>query len=153
MASLLVIENIIRYNTDMRYFGIFLDWNGSHKINRLPYISSAKMGVFGITRELHSGSASMVSHVQVPHGKGRRTFYRGERKSGGLCKQRGSGFSLAESLQERTVFLLPTGLCYGHRGWALPFLVSWGFCLFFFFFLTKSKEPLNRNNNIVYYTA
>ena len=68
--------------------------------NRLPHISSAKMSLFGINRELQF---SVYNHCEVcanpPCDKGKRTlFTEMKMKLGRLYKQRAHGFSLAESL-------------------------------------------------------
>ena len=87
----------------------------------LPVISPANVGLFGISRELKF--ATIASHVQGPSkNEKENSFIKGKRKSGGLCKQRVLGFSLAESFQERS-FLFLLGLCYHYRAWELRFLV------------------------------
>ena len=50
-------------------------------VNRLPDISSAMLGLFGMSRELPLESATMVIHM---HGKGRRALIERKRKLGGL---------------------------------------------------------------------
>ena len=70
------------------------------KTNRLPYISSAKMSLFGINRELQF---RVYKHCEVcanpSRDKGKRTlFTEMKMKLGRLYKQRAHSFSLAESL-------------------------------------------------------
>ena len=97
------------------------DWTDWKKKNILPVISPANVDLFGISRELKF--ATIASHVQGPSkNEKENSFIKGKRKSGGLCKQRVLGFSLAESFQERS-FLFLLGLCYHYRAWELRFLV------------------------------
>ena len=99
-----------------------IEWlNWLEKKNILPVISPANVDLFGISRELKF--ATIASHVQGPSkNEKENSFIKGKRKSGGLCKQRVLGFSLAESFQERS-FLFLLGLCYHYRAWELRFLV------------------------------
>ena len=109
------------------------------KTNRLQGVSPAKMGLFGICRELQF----KVHNYGEPHASLHATeaelFYRGE-KGIWECgsKQRFHGFSLAKLLPEKKRSLctfswallplqgiraLPSGL---------PTLLNWGFCLLVF---------------------
>ena len=63
------------------------------------------------------GSATMAAMCRSAHHKGGEFFYRGERRLGGLSKQRVLSFSLAEPLpgKKRGGFVFPVVLCYGQR--------------------------------------
>ena len=82
--------------------------------NRLPAISPAAMGLFGIPRELQCGVCNIVSHMPVPSGKGRTLLQRGK-ETGKIVVNRVHGFSLAESLPGKESS--SDGLCYsiGHE--------------------------------------
>ena len=50
-------------------------------MNRLLDISPAKMGLFGISKELYLGLATIVNHVQVPYiEREGECFYREEKE-------------------------------------------------------------------------
>lgn len=62
---------------------ILLTWN-----NRLPDISLAKMVFFPESAEnCNLGSATVVSHLQVPHGKQSRMFHREEKDRRAVANQ------------------------------------------------------------------
>ena len=98
--------------------------------NRLLEISSAKMDLFEIGRELKFGVCSHGKPHASPHTarKGER-FYgregRGVEEVGRALVNRVHAFLLAESLPGKKRSLLPVGFCYCHRTWELPLLVSW----------------------------
>ena len=124
-------------------------------MNRLPDISSAKMGLFGISRELQFSVFNQGEPWASPHPtKEGENLQGGEGSVGWVAGNRVPGFSLAESLpgEERS---LPVGLGCLHRAWELPLLVSQvsliedliyhlfilqhtGFFLIFFLFKTVS---------------
>ena len=85
--------------------------------------SSRKDGLFwDQQRIVNSGSANMMSHVQLPTCQMKNTFVEGKGSWEGYSKQRVHGFSLAEFNQERRgVFILG---CFCLRVWELPLLVS-----------------------------
>lgn len=109
------------------------------KTNRLQGVSPAKMGLFGICRELQF---KVYNHGE-PHASLHATreaelFYRGEK---GLwecySKQRFHDFSLANLLPEKES-VPSVGLCSQLRGIralpsGLPTLFNWGFCLLVFY--------------------
>lgn len=82
------------------------------------------------------GSATMTAMCRSPHHKGREFFSRGERRLGGLSKQRVLSFSLAEPLpgKKRGVCFFSGALLQSEGVRAPPsgFLFNWGFCLLIF---------------------
>lgn len=84
--------------------------------NRLPDISSAMLGLFGISRELQLESATMVTHM---HGKGRRALIERKRKLGGLLWAESLTFPWLSSCQEQREVCLVVELCCGLRAWQL----------------------------------
>ena len=103
------------------------------KTNRLPDIFPAKMGLFGISRELQFGVGIHGEHAR--QGK-ENTFI--ERNVGRTVVKESMAFQWLCPCQERRgVFLLPVGLCYCYRVLGaplsgLPTLFNWGFCLLIF---------------------
>ena len=91
------------------------------KTDRLPDISSAVMGLFGIRILLQFG---VCNHKQSSQQGQENKFIGWKRSWEGYNKQRALSFSLAESLPGKWVFLLPIGLCYHYRAWELPILIS-----------------------------
>ena len=78
------------------------------KHTRLPNISSAKMGLFGISKELQFRVCNHSKPSLSPHRAREDLFLkRGNECWEGCCKQRTSDFSLAESLPRRLFFPLP----------------------------------------------
>ena len=93
-----------------------IPWTEEH--GRLQSMGSLRVG-----HDWSDLAAAAASYVQGPSkNEEENSFTEGKRKSGGLCKQRVLGFSLAESFQERS-FLFLLGLCYHYRTRELPFLV------------------------------
>ena len=125
-------------------FYVFLDPIWATKMlswNRLPDISPAKIGLFGISRELQS---KVCSHVEPqpssPPSKGRRGFYREENEVGRAIgkKKNVHRFFLAESLPGKKrvspscwALLLSQGVRMFLSG--LPALFNLGFSLFIFY--------------------
>ena len=71
------------------------------------------------------GSATMMSHVQVPRGKeGRTLIQRGKGIGRAMVKKESMDFQWLSLCLKRRVFLPVIVLCCGHRVWELPFLVS-----------------------------
>ena len=64
----------------------------------MPDISPAKMGLFGIIRELRFRVCTHGEHVQVPPRQGKGPFKAGKRKLAGLCSAKSLWLFLAESL-------------------------------------------------------
>ena len=85
-------------------------------VNRLPDISSAMLGLFGMSRELQLESATMVIHM---HGKGRRALIEKKRKLGGLLWTESLTFPWLSSCQEQREICLVVELCCGLRAWQL----------------------------------
>ena len=84
--------------------------------NKMPDISPAKTGLFGISRELPFGVCNHGEPRVSPHtARDGEHFYRGEGKLGGDSKQRVGGLSLAESWPGRKRSL-------SSSYWALPSL-------------------------------
>ena len=108
------------------------------KINQLPGISTARMSLFVISRELQFGvcnhskpcAMSCMAREEHSYGEGKeagRAIVTKKKNKG----KRVPGFSLTWVLARKEVFLVK--LYYYFRVWELPLLVSWlfnwGFCL------------------------
>ena len=123
-------------------------------VNRLPDISSAMLGLFGMSRESqfrvcnHGESYASTPYASSPHSKETRTLLqRGRGSWEGSSKQRVHGSSLAESFSgkegESFFFLLVLANVAGHESSLLrsPETVR-GFCSLIFFFFTISYYKL-----------
>ena len=114
------------------------------KINRLPDISPAKI-YLGSAENCSSGSATMVSHVQVLHtAREPEHCYRVGKEVGKVRVNNESvAFHwLSHCWERRGVRLLPVGLCYCCGAWGFPPLASWIYVVevsvyyyYYFFFL------------------
>ena len=112
--------------------------NYSISLNTLPWaipdISPAKMGLFEMSRELQFGLCNHGKPHASPHKAREEHFYREEKEFRMATVNRVHGFSLAETCQERRGIFLPSvGICYFHRAWELPLLVSQLYLLRFLF--------------------
>lgn len=110
------------------------------EINRLPFISPAKTGLFGFNKELqfrvcnHDKPDASLS-CTVKEGE---CFYRVKKEAGRvILSQEFQGCWL--SLYQKNHLFIPPGLCYHCKVWELPLLVSqsylneiavdWFFCI------------------------
>ena len=132
---------LLNTNLSINFFLIWGDGMDikSVDLNRLPFISPAKMGLFGINKELQFG---VCNHGELPastqHKKERKTLLKRGRGSGGLWLFIGWAITVSHRLSfsqaREAVFLLPVGLCCPLRAWEFRLLVVWlyfncSFCL------------------------
>ena len=94
--------------------------------DRLPDSFSTKMGLFKMSREWQLGGCNHGEPCACPPiSREGEPFYRGEKEAGRAgVNEESMAFHWPSPHQERSVFQLPVGLCYGHRAWELPLLVS-----------------------------
>ena len=107
------------------FLGLVALWHFcSPKPNSLTDIPPAMMGLFGINREWRFGVCNQKSPAKIE-----RTLLCREKEVGRatVSKEPLAFHWLSPCQARRGVFLLPVGLCYGHRASEFPLLVSWLF--------------------------
>ena len=100
--------------------GKYFVWTRWLETNRWPDISSTKMGLFGINRELQFRVCSHGEPCTSPHtAREGEHFYKGKKEVGrALVNKQALGFHWESPCQERRwIFLFPIGPC---RVWELP---------------------------------
>ena len=117
--------------------------------NRLP----AKIGLFGISRELQLRVCSHGEPRESPRKAREEHFYREEKEVGrAIVNKESMTFHWLRACQERRgIFLLPVGLCYGHMrapSSGLLTLFNWGFCLLIFI-LWKNWWIMNKVYSLI----